>query len=132
MCERSNSTPRKYFNLILSGFFYPHLKRNDLYFAHKGYKNLWDHYFVLRTAEEKEEWLDALFVAVQDYMKRIHTLKPFDPTEEVKNSLGVKEPNFEDADSATKCSTDDCFTTFRFLTKGYNCKACGKVSKYNN
>ena len=77
----------------------------------------------LRTQEEKEEWLDILFTAIQNYFTRIQTLQKADVVEIV----GVDPPTVQDTNSARSCAMDDCFNTFGIFTKGYNCKACGKV-----
>ena len=82
-------------------------------------------HFPHRTEEAKEEWLDALFEATQDYCKKRNTLKLLDST----NNIGKEKPVFESSDSAQSCREDNCFNTFSFFKKGVNCKACGKVGK---
>ena len=75
----------------------------------------------LRTEEEKEEWLDALYIAIKSYFERINTLNIGTKV------VGKEEPKFEDSTSAKSCSMDKCVNTFKFFSKGCNCISCGKV-----
>ena len=92
------------------------------------YTNLFNEYF-LRTPEAKEEWLDALFEATQDYCKKRNTLKILDDPSGTAENIGREKPSFEAYDSVQNCRDHDCFNTFSFFSKGINCRACGKVRK---
>ena len=75
----------------------------------------------LRTEEEKDEWLDALYIAIKSYFERINTLNIGTKV------VGKEEPKFEDPRSAKSCSMDKCLREFKMFSKGQNCKSCGKV-----
>ena len=85
-------------------------------------KCLLGYYF--RTEDEKDEWLDALYIAVKNYFAKINTL---DVKKDPENCVGLEKPRLENASTAKCCSSEDCFTKFRFVTKGHNCDSCGKV-----
>ena len=76
---------------------------------------------IFRTEEEKNEWLDALYIAIKSYFERINTLNIGTKV------VGKEEPKFEDARLAMSCSMDKCVNTFKIFNKGRNCKSCGKV-----
>ena len=76
---------------------------------------------IFRTEEEKNEWLDALYIAIKSYFERINTLNIGTKV------VGKEEPKFEDARLAMSCSMDNCVNTFKIFNKGRNCKSCGKV-----
>ena len=89
--------------------------------------NFISNYIDCRTLDEREEWLTALFNAVQDYFKREATLKKQDPSV-VNDSIGLDEPTFVTPGTVKSCNDDHCFKTFGFMHRGSNCKACGKVA----
>ena len=75
------------------------------------------------SIRDREEWLDILFKAIQDYFIRQQTLQKADVVE----CVGIDPPIMQEPNSVRSCSSDDCFVTFGIFTRGHNCRACGKV-----
>ena len=85
-----------------------------------------DYHILFRTEEEKDEWLDALYIAIKSYFERINTLN-------IGNKIvGKEEPKFEDLSNVNVCGMVNCVKTFGYIFKGRHCKACGKVRNVVN
>ena len=76
---------------------------------------------ICRTEEEKDEWLDALYIAIKSYFERINTLNIGNKT------VGKEKPKIEDTSLINVCGSIGCVKTFSYFSKGRNCKSCGKV-----
>lgn len=68
------------------------------------------------AAEEKAAWLDALFVTMQEMMRRKASLKTGDAKTLVKT------------DDVSRCMI--CEVIFSVMKRKHNCRACGIVSTF--
>ena len=89
----------------------------------------------LRTLEEKEAWLAALFCAIEETYRRKSSLKlsqPVDPHEELGTActgappLGSVPPLLVAMDTVSKCMK--CSVQFSMVRRKNHCRACGNVS----
>jgi len=78
------------------------------------------------TRQEKEEWLEYLFLAIKSLYTRKSSLRvgreilrPLD------SEIGKKQPHMQKLENVQKCT--DCATQFSILKHKHNCRFCGAV-----
>lgn len=78
------------------------------------------------TRQEKEEWLEYLFLAIKSLYTRKSSLRvgreilrPLD------SEIGKKQPHMQKLENVQKCT--ECATQFSILKHKHNCRFCGAV-----
>ncbi|XP_075065514.1 FYVE, RhoGEF and PH domain-containing protein 6 isoform X2 [Mixophyes fleayi] len=83
------------------------------------------------SAPERDDWLEAISAAIEDYAKKKITFNPTksqeenDPEEEGDNTLGSKAPIWIPDGRATMCMI--CTSEFTLTWRRHHCRACGKI-----
>ena len=79
------------------------------------------------TRQEKEEWLEYLFLAIKSLYTRKSSLRvgreilrPLD------SEIGKKQPHMQKLENVQKCT--ECATQFSILKHKHNCRFCGAVN----
>lgn len=78
---------------------------------------------LIRSKEEKVDWIDTLLRAMEELYERKSSLKT---GREGDTELGRRAPNYIKHDSITKCM--DCGTNFGVIRRKHHCHACGVVN----
>ncbi|XP_018418910.1 PREDICTED: FYVE, RhoGEF and PH domain-containing protein 6 [Nanorana parkeri] len=83
------------------------------------------------SASERDDWLEAISTAIEEYAKKKTTFNPTksqeetDPEEEGDNTLGSKAPIWIPDGRATMCMI--CTSEFTLTYRRHHCRACGKI-----
>jgi len=78
------------------------------------------------TQEEKEEWIQALFYAINTLYTRKSSLRVGrDILRPLECEIGKKKPHLQKLETAVKCA--ECAAQFSLLKPKHNCRTCGAV-----
>ncbi|KAM9311669.1 FYVE, RhoGEF and PH domain-containing protein 6 [Gastrophryne carolinensis] len=83
------------------------------------------------SAAERDDWLEAISIAIEEYAKKKITFNPAksqeetDPEEEGNNMLGTKAPIWVPDGRVTMCMI--CTSEFTLTWRRHHCRACGKI-----
>ena len=79
------------------------------------------------TREEKEEWLEFLFLAIKSLYTRKSSLRVGrDILRPLDSEIGKRQPRLQRLDNVQRCS--ECAAQFSILKHKHNCRFCGAVS----
>ena len=83
---------------------------------------------VFRNVQERNDWLDALNSAIEEYRSRkatFITLDHLNPILRFEGKLGDSAPVWIPDQRVTMCQS--CSTEFSLVNRRHHCRACGKV-----
>ena len=81
-----------------------------------------------RSVQERNDWLDALNSAIEEYRSRkatFITLDHLNPVLRFEGKLGDSAPVWIPDQRVTMCQS--CSTEFSLVNRRHHCRACGKV-----
>ena len=88
----------------------------------------WCNDFSFRNVQERNDWLDALNSAIEEYRSRkatFITLDHLNPVLRLEGKLGDSAPVWIPDQRVTMCQS--CSTEFSLVNRRHHCRACGKV-----
>ena len=81
------------------------------------------------TRQDKEEWLEFLFLAIKSLYTRKSSLRVGrDILRPLDSEIGKKQPHMQKLENVQRCS--ECSAQFSILKHKHNCRFCGAVSTY--
>ena len=81
------------------------------------------------TRQDKEEWLEFLFLAIKSLYTRKSSLRVGrDILRPLDSEIGKKQPHMQKLENVQRCS--ECSAQFSILKHKHNCRFCGAVSRY--
>ena len=79
------------------------------------------------TRQDKEEWLEFLFLAIKSLYTRKSSLRVGrDILRPLDSEIGKKQPHMQKLENVQRCS--ECSAQFSILKHKHNCRFCGAVS----
>ena len=80
------------------------------------------------TKQDKEEWLEFLFLAIKSLYTRKSSLRVGrDILRPLDSEIGKKQPHMQKVENVQKCT--ECSAQFSILKHKHNCRFCGAVSE---